>query len=128
MKPGTAAKLEVWRDGKPRELTVSVGEAPGAKTAAAAKADLSGTKLGVAVRNLSPDEQKQAAVQGGVLVEQVAGAAAKAGIRTGDIILAVNGKPVKNADDLKAATKDAKSTALLVKRDDARIFVPVELG
>lgn len=67
-------------------------------------------------------------MQGGLLVEQVAGAAAKAGIRAGDIILAVNGKPVKSADELKAATKDAKMTALLVKRNDARIFVPVELG
>ena len=128
MKPGSTAKLEIWRDGKPRDMAVSVGEAPAAKTAAAQKADLAGTKLGVAVRNLSPEEQKQASVQGGVLVERVAGAAAKAGIRAGDIILAVNGKPVKNADDLKAATRDGKRTALLVKRDDAQIFVPVELG
>ena len=129
MKPGSTAKLEVWRDGKAREVAVNVGEAPGAKTVAAAeKADLSGLRLGVAVRNLSSEEQKEASVQGGVVVEQVAGAAAKAGIQRGDIILAVNGKPVKNADELKAAVKDAKTTALLVKRDDARIFVPVELG
>jgi serine protease Do len=58
----------------------------------------------------------------------VAGAAAKAGIRPGDIILAVNGKAVKSAADLKSATKDAKTMALLVKRDDARIFVPIDLG
>ena len=129
MKPGSSAKLEVWRDGKPREIVVSVGEAPSAKTAAAAdKADLARTRLGVAVRNLSAEEQKQASVQGGVMVEQVTGAAAKAGIRAGDIILAVNGKPVKSADELKAATKDAKTTALLVKRNEARIFVPVDLG
>ena len=129
MKPGSTAKLEVWRDGKPREIAVRVGEAPAAKTAAVAeKADLSGMRLGVAVRNLTPAEQKEAEVQGGLLVEQVGGAAARAGIRQGDIILAVNGKAVKSAEDLKAATKDAKMTALLVKRDDARIFVPVELG
>jgi serine protease Do len=128
MKPGTSTKLEVWRDGKPREIAVNVGEAPTAKTAAAEKQDLSGARLGVAVRNLNPEEQKEASVKGGVLVEQVAGAAAKAGIRPGDIILAVNGKAVTSAADLKSATKDAKTMALLVKRDDARIFVPVELG
>jgi serine protease Do len=128
MKPGTAAQLEIWRDGKAREVTVSVGEAAGAKTVAAAKADLSGARLGVAVRNLSPEEQKAASVQGGLIVEQVAGAAAKAGIRQGDIILAVNGKAVKSVDELKSATKDLKTMAVLVKRDDARIFVPIDLG
>jgi serine protease Do len=128
MKPGSMAKLEVWRDGKPREIVVSVGEAPVARTAAVEKADLSGSRLGVAVRNLSPEEQRQASIQGGVVVEQVAGAAAKAGIQRGDIILAVNGKPVRSADELRAAVKGAKTTALLVKREDARIFVPVELG
>jgi serine protease Do len=130
MKPGTAAKLEVWRDGKPREIAVSVGEAPSTQqVAAAADADLSGTRLGVAVRSLSPAEQQRAAVEGGLFVEQVAGAAAKAGIRRGDIILSVNGAPVKSVDQLKAATKEAdKTLALLVKRNDAQIFVPVNLG
>jgi serine protease Do len=130
MKPGATAKLEVWRDGKPQQIVVKVGETPAAKTAAAApeKADLSGSRLGVAVRNLSPEEQKQAQVQGGVVVEQVAGAAEKAGIRAGDIILAVNGRQLKSAEELKAATKGAKTMALLVKREDASIYVPVELG
>jgi serine protease Do len=130
MKPGATAKLEVWRDGKPLQIAVKVGETPVAKTAAAApeKADLSGSRLGVAVRNLSADEQKQVGVEGGVVVEQVAGAAEKAGIRPGDIILAVNGKQLKSAEELKAAIKGAKTMALLVKREDASIYVPVELG
>jgi serine protease Do len=130
MKPGATAKLEVWRDGKPQQIVVKVGETPVAKVAAAApeKADLSASRLGVAVRNLSADEQKQAQVQGGVVVEQVAGAAEKAGIRAGDIILAVNGRQLKSAEELKAATKGVKTMALLVKREDASIYVPVELG
>jgi serine protease Do len=129
MKPGSSATLEVWRDGKPQQIAVKVGETPAEKVAAAATpADLSGSRLGVAVRSLSPEEQKQVKVQGGLLVEQVAGPAAKAGIRSGDIILAVNGRQVKSVDELKAATKGAKTMALLVKRDDVSIFVPVELG
>jgi serine protease Do len=128
MKPGSKARLGVWRDGSPREISVSVGEVASAKSAAAEKADLSGTRLGVAVRNLTPEEQRQASAPGGLMVEQVAGAAAQAGIRAGDIILAVNGKPVKTAEELKTATRDAGTLALLVKRNDARIFVPVELG
>lgn len=106
-----------------------IGEAPSQQVAAADNSDLSGARLGVAVRPLSPDEQKQAHVTGGVLVEQVAGAAARAGIRPGDIIVSVNQKPVKSVDELRAATKTSEKTlAILVQRDNARIFVPVELG
>jgi serine protease Do len=133
MDLGSKAKLEVWRDGKSREITVSVGEAPSQKQATASNdegtADLSGARLGVAVRSLSEAEQKQAQVEGGLVVEQSAGAAARAGIRPGDILLAVNGKALKSAEELKAATTNGnKTVALLVKRNDARIFVPVELG
>ena len=59
---------------------------------------------------------------GGALVSSVedGSAAAKAGIRRGDIILSVNGAPVTGVDQLKTATKDADRTlALLVKRNDA---------
>ena len=38
------------------------------------------------------------------------------------------GEKFQGAEELKAAIKDAKTTALLVKRNDTRIFVPVELG
>jgi serine protease Do len=127
MAPGTKAELEVWRDGKRQRVAVTVGEAPAQQQAAAAEqADLSGARLGVAVRELSPEQAK---VTSGVLVEQVAGAAAKAGIRPGDIIVSVNQKPVKSVEELRAATKDGgKNLAVLVQRGEGRIFVPVELG
>ncbi|MGH8666687.1 MAG: DegQ family serine endoprotease [Burkholderiales bacterium] len=129
MKPGSSATLEVWRNGKPRELAVVIGEAPSQQVASAGTSDLSGARLGVAVRPLSPQEQQQAHVDGGVLVEQVAGAAARAGIRPGDIIVSINQKPVKSVEELRSATKDAdKTLAILVQRDNARIFVPVEIG
>ena len=129
MKPGSTAKLEVWREGKPQQIAVTVGETPSSKTAAADKADLSGMRLGVAVRALTEVEQKQAKVDGGLMVEQVGGAAAKAGIRSGDIILSANGKPLNSVEALKSAVSEkSKTIALLVKRNGASIFVPVELG
>jgi serine protease Do len=129
MKPGATANLEIWRDGKPRQLAVTIGEAPSGKMAAAdAPADLSGARVGVAVRELNEAERKRAAVEGGLVVEQVAGAAAKAGIRPGDIIVSVNGTPVKSVEDLKAAAQSSKSLAVLVQRNELRIFVPVQLG
>ena len=64
-----------------------------------------------------------------MLVEDATGAAANAGIQSGDVILSLNGTPVKSVEELKAlVSKAGKKVALLVLRDDARIFVPVELG
>ena len=53
-----------------------------------------------------------------------------AGVRPGDIILGVNGTPVKSLDELRAAAKkrNGKVVALLIERDNAQIFVPVRVG
>ena len=63
------------------------------------------------------------------MVEKAAGPAARAGIRAGDVVTAVNGRPVKSAGDLSAAMQKKQGTvALLVRRGEATIFVPVEIG
>ena len=103
----------------------------GAKVAAATSDEGDGGRLGLAVRALTPDERKEAGISGGVLVEDVNsnGAAARAGIQPGDIILALNSTPVATAEQLKGViAKSGKRAALLVRRDDAKIFVPVDLG
>ena len=86
-------------------------------------------RLGLAVRPLSRGEQREAGAASGLVVEQVTGAAAQAGIRPGDVILALNGTPVKTVDDLRnLAARAGKRAALLVQREDAKIFVPLDLG
>ena len=53
----------------------------------------------------------------------------RAGIQPGDVILSLNGTPIKDAEQLRGlVSKAGKHIALLVKREDARIFVPVDLG
>jgi len=130
MKPGTQAKLDVWRGGKQTTLGVSVGAMKQEKTASAEQgAPAEGGKLGLAVRPLTPEERKEAGVNQGLVVEQVGGAAARAGIRPGDVITAVNGTPVKSVHELRAAADKAKDgIALLVRRGDQSLFVPLELG
>jgi serine protease Do len=130
LKPNTQATLEVWRDGKTRQLAVTVGALDDKTVVATAdKADLGKARLGIAVRPLSPEEMRDGSLKNGLVVQDVAGAAARAGIRAGDVIVAVNNTPVRSTAQLKElVAKSGKTVALLIQRDDARIFVPVNLG
>jgi serine protease Do len=128
VKPGAKVKLDVWRKGATKEISVTVGEMQPEKVAANDDGSAAGGKLGLAVRPLSPEEQRQAEAQG-LLVVDTAGAAAKAGIQPGDVILAFNGTPVRSVEELRALVAKAEHhVALLIQRDDAKIFVPVNLG
>ena len=129
VKPGSSVKLDVWRDGKPVEISATIGERESAKVADAGRPDAGQGKLGVVVRPLSPEEKEATKLAGGLVVEDVGGAAEKAGVRPGDVIVSANRLPVRNAADLKDVVEKArKAVALLIQRDDARIFVPVPLG
>ena len=65
----------------------------------------------------------------GLLVEDVRGPAALAGVQGGDVLLAINGTPVQGVAQVRAAVARAgKSVALLIARDGDKIFVPVRLG
>jgi serine protease Do len=61
-------------------------------------------------------------------VEDVGGPAARAGVQPGDVLLAINGKPVNSVDDVVQVMKGKpKNVALLIDRDGQRIFVPVSM-
>jgi serine protease Do len=80
------------------------------------------------VRPLSPQEQEAAKVSGGLLVQGVNGAAARAGVAPGDIVLQAGGRPVTSVEDLRAAASSGKTVALLVQRGERRLFVPLQAG
>ncbi|MFN2644138.1 MAG: PDZ domain-containing protein, partial [Burkholderiales bacterium] len=131
-KPGAKANMEIWRDGKKQTLSVAAAELKGESVARAAPKGPGerGGKLGLAVRALTPQEKQELGANAqGVLVEQVGGPAARAGLRPGDVITAVNGTAVKNPDDLRRQVEKAKgSVALLIRRGEESIFVPIEIG
>jgi len=128
-KPGDKAKLEVWRDGKKVELTAALTAAKETVASKAAEDTAPKGKLGLAVRPLTPEEATSSKLSGGIVVEQAAGPASRAGIEQGDIILSVNGMEVKSVDQLKSLVeKESKHVALLVQRGDSKIFVPVKIG
>jgi serine protease Do len=132
IKPGENAKIEVWRDKQSKTLSVKVEEFQEEPTRVAnrdveepAKAD----KLGLSVRPLGAEERKSADTQGYLLVEDVTGPAAQAGVRPGDVILGVNGKSVKSLAELKSATSNgSKTIAILLERQGNQVFVPIRLS
>jgi serine protease Do len=129
-KPGTTVDLRIWRKGEEREVKATLGNFNEGKVASTEDQGGGGQgRLGVAVRPLTPDERREADVAGGLLIENVSGAASRAGIQPGDVILSLNGEPVASVTQLRAMiAKAGKRVALLVQRNDAKIFVPVDLG
>ena len=86
-------------------------------------------KLGIAVRPLTDEERKQLEAEGGLMVEQAEGAAARAGVQAGDVILALNNQPVKSVDQLRRLVdKSRGSVALLIQREGNKIYVPVRIS
>jgi serine protease Do len=127
--PGEKASLEIWRDGKTMEVTATIGNAATLASAEDSSGNSSQAKLGLALRPLNPEERRQAGVPGGLIVEDVEGRAAEAGIRPGDVVLSVDGTPVQTVAQLRKMVKDHdKQIALLIQRGEARLFVPVTLG
>ena len=128
-RPGDAVRFEVWRKGATRELVAELGTAVDDTAQGAHAKEAAGQgRLGLAVRPLSPQEQAAANVSGGLLVQGVNGAAARAGVAPGDIVLQAGGKPVNSVEDLRAAARPGKTLALLVQRGERRLFVPLEAG
>ena len=120
-KPGERAKMRVWRDGHEQTITVQVGKMPGGKEKVAStdKGSPNSGKLGLVVR---PTDD-------GLVVEDASGPAAAAGLQQGDVILAVNNQSVKSVRQLRGLVdKAGKHLALLVQREDTKIFVPIDLG
>jgi serine protease Do len=127
--PGERVKLRVWRDHAERTVDAKLGGADDAKVVAEAGTAAEGGQLGLGLRPLTRDEKREAKVEAGMVVEQVGGAAARAGIETGDVLLAINGKSVQSIEQVRSVlSAKPKSVALLVQRDGEKIFVPVKLS
>ena len=128
--PGDTVNLSVWRHGASLDIRARLGDAAEKAVKAEEKASAGEQgRLGLALRPLQPDEQNRAGVASGLLVQGVEGPAALAGVQPGDVLLAVNGLPVSDVEQVRAAVKKAtRSLALLIQRGGDQIFVPVRVG
>ncbi len=131
-KPGSKIAVTILREGKERDLPITVAElkeeppvaakaAPG-KEKPKAKVSAKDERIGVVVADISSELKKKADVTNGVVVEDVAGGA-RTGLEAGDIIVQFNGQPVSDAKqfrELAAKVDLKKGIALLVKSPRAR--------
>jgi serine protease Do len=128
--PGSEARIGYWRDHKSGEVevkTVLLEDEPA--QAARNGSEDGGGKLGLAVRQLDPKEQQEMHTRGRLLIEEVTGPAQAAGLQAGDVVLGVNGAGVTTVAELKREVARAgHSVALLIQREDAQIYVPVDIG
>jgi len=128
------ARLEVLRGGRVEEVTVIIGELPdeGGVTAAAELESMTANSIGLVVGDLNAEQRDQFGLeQSGVVVREVKpGAAERAGIDPGDVILMFDGKPVEDAKqfrELLADIEPGRSVATLIQRGDGRVFFAVRI-
>jgi serine protease Do len=129
-KPGDTITLDIWRRGKPEKIYAKLGSVDDStKAVSNTGGSTSKGRLGLTLRPLDLDERRDTGVHGGLMVEDVGGAAARAGIQAGDVLVAINGTAVRTVDQVREVVRTAgKSVALLVSRGGSQIFVPVHLG
>ncbi|MBP6901671.1 MAG: DegQ family serine endoprotease [Burkholderiaceae bacterium] len=118
-KPGSKATLQVFRRGAYRDIAVSVAEfepdTPTRTAQADAPAASAKSALGLTVADLSEAQRRELKLKQGVRVESVDGAAARAGLREGDVILALDNTEVSDVKQfLAVAAKAEKSRAVSV--------------
>jgi serine protease Do len=135
-KPGMKATVQVWRKGSARDLSVVVADAEASiKTAAAKKPDTpaapatSNNPFGLGVTELSDAKKRELNIKSGVEISSLGeGAAARSGIRVGDVIVRVGDSDVTSVKQFEGLTKglDAnRAVALFVRRADSTLIVPL---
>lgn len=136
-RPGTKVMVEVWRKGEVKDIPLVVGVLPsenqlaqsgdkhGGKTGGASE-----TRMGLALSDLTEAQKRELQIRGGLLVEEVAGAAARAGLQRGDVVLAIGNVEVRSLAQFNRVLEQipkGRNVALLVRRGDNASYVPIKL-
>jgi serine protease Do len=127
-KPGAKSTLQVFRRGETRELTVTVAEfepdpTPRRAAATPGSGPQAGTRsaLGLTVSDLPEAVKRELRVRGGVRVDAVDGAAARAGLREGDVILSIDNTEITDSRQfatVAAKVEKARAVSVLVRRGE----------
>ena len=127
-KPGTKSNLTIFRRGATKELSIVIAELEPEKVAKRVaepeekpKAANSVQGLGLVVAELTDSQKAELKIKGGVRVESLMEPAIKAGLREGDVILAVANMDISQVKDFSAAMgklDKSKPVSVLFRRGD----------
>ena len=124
LRVGEQVELKLVREGKEHAVRAQIAS-PEREAAAASPAAMA--LSGAVVLDISPDMPMSGKVQGVVVAEVAPGSPAWShGLRPGDVIVAVNRKPVRNLAEFNAAISQAeRAVALDVLRGDQPLFLVI---
>ncbi len=134
-KPGTLSKLTVFRRGAYRDIAVTIGEIAADKPVRKAssredkpKPSTVGQVLGLSVSDLTDEQKKELNLKGGVRVEATTEVATRAGIREGDVLVAIANAQISNVKDFEAALSKidrSKPVNVLLRRGEWAQYVVI---
>jgi serine protease Do len=135
-RPGTKSTVQVFRRGAYKDLSVTVAELDVAKPAAAAddakpSAKLASANLGLNLSELSAQQKRELKQANGVIVEAASGPAARAGLRPGDIIMAVANvqiDSIKAFEAVLAKLDKSRPVSVLVRRGEWAQYAVIRPG
>jgi serine protease Do len=134
-KPGSKTTLTVFRRGGSKDLGVTIAELEvekppvrrvAEKEAEKPKGSAAAQSVGLVVSELTDAQKKELKIKGGVKVETVAEAAARAGIREGDVIVAIGNTEVHSVrefDAVIAKVDKTKPVPVLLRRGDLASYL-----
>lgn len=136
VKPGTKAVVTVFRRGAMKDLTVVIAEIEPEKPARRASAPEPAAKLsaqvkafGLALSDVTDAQKKELKIKGGAKVDTVEGAGARAGLREGDVIVAIANVEITSVKDFEAVVAKvdkAKPINLLFRRGELAQFAIIK--
>jgi len=137
-KPGNKVSVQLWRKGGAQDISLVVGEIQdegvvaqrGGSRGNAEGNSESETRLGLVVSELNEQQKAELQVEGGLIVEDLKGAAARSQLQRGDVILAVGNIEVHNIGQFNEVLKKVprgRNVALLVRRSEGTVYVSIKL-
>ena len=133
-QPGSKVAVQLWRKGATKEVNLTVAEMPGdGRTARISKSDSSSeqiARLGISVAALTEEQKKQLEIEGGLMIDEVRGAGARAELQRGDIILDLGNTPIVSVEQLNSVLKaipKGRTVALRVRRGETISYIPIKL-
>ena len=137
-KPGTRSALTVFRRGSYKDLTVTVAEIEADKPARKAnepeeraKTPSTGQALGMSVSDLTEAQKKELKLKGGVRVDAAVEAAARAGLREGDVLVAIANVEINSVKEFEAAVAKidkSKAVNVLFRRGEWAQYAVIRPG